>query len=68
MEKGMYKYLSDEAWKHTIDSMQYEMKCCGIDTYEDWYNSMWLNKYNINPYHETVKSCVNVTHKQRRDF
>lgn len=58
LEKGMYKYLSDATWKCNIDNMQYHMKCCGIDSYKDWYNSWWLNKYNVNPEHELVRSYV----------
>lgn len=56
LEKGMHHYLSNEVWKHTIDSMQYNMQCCGIDSYKDWHTSSWLNKYNINPNADLVKS------------
>lgn len=56
LEKGMRKYLSDEVWKRTIDGMQYRMQCCGIDNYKDWYTTSWLNKYNVNPDHDTIKS------------
>lgn len=56
LEKGLRKYLIDGEWKITIDGMQYQMQCCGIDNYNDWYTSSWLNKYNVNPDHETIKS------------
>lgn len=56
LEKGMYKYLSDDAWKRTIDRMQYQMQCCGIDSYKDWYTTAWLTKFHVNENHETIKS------------
>lgn len=56
LEKGMRKYLKDEVWKRTVDDMQYRMQCCGIDSYKDWYITSWLNKYNVNPDHDTIKS------------
>lgn len=59
LEKGMHKYLIDDVWKSTIDKMQYQMKCCGIDNYKDWYTSSWLNKYNVNPDHEMIETYTN---------
>lgn len=42
---GIQNYLCDASWKKTIDKLQYELECCGIDSYEDWYEIEWLNKY-----------------------
>ncbi|KAG7190747.1 hypothetical protein KM043_006819 [Ampulex compressa] len=40
----MKKYLTDMEWKLTIDHMQVHLKCCGVDTFEDWHRTYWLQR------------------------
>lgn len=58
LEKGMRHYLLEHEWKETIDKMQYNLKCCGIDSYTDWYKISWLTSYHINTDAELVKQSV----------
>ncbi|XP_050310113.1 photoreceptor outer segment membrane glycoprotein 2 [Anthonomus grandis grandis] len=48
IQAGMKNYLTDTEAKELIDKIQYEMQCCGYDTYKDWYDVEWLNDKVIN--------------------
>lgn len=55
IEKGMKNYLKSEKWKFYIDSWQYNMQCCGVNGYEDWFEISWLDKYHVNTDSEVVR-------------
>lgn len=42
--EGMKKYFTDVSWKRRIDSIQVSMKCCGIDSSDDWHKTYWLQR------------------------
>lgn len=39
---GISHYISDSSWKKTFDYFQTTFKCCGINTYTDWYETPWI--------------------------
>lgn len=39
----MMQYLTDPAWKATLDQMQVQMECCGIESFTDWYKTYWMH-------------------------
>lgn len=53
--RGMIHYLSDSSWKEIIDRLQFNNECCGIDSYENWYETAWLTKYHVDVASESVK-------------
>nr|XP_012153477.1 PREDICTED: uncharacterized protein LOC100874647 isoform X1 [Megachile rotundata] len=42
--EGMRRYLADVTWKRRIDNMQVQMRCCGIDSSDDWHKTYWLQR------------------------
>ncbi|XP_034179947.2 peripherin-2 isoform X2 [Osmia lignaria lignaria] len=42
--EGMKRYFTDVTWKRRIDNMQVEMRCCGIDSSDDWHSTYWLQR------------------------
>lgn len=55
IEKGMRSYLHNEDWKFDIDFWQFNMQCCGVNGYDDWFDVVWLNRYQINTESDEVK-------------
>lgn len=55
IEKGMKSYLHNSDWKFNIDFWQFSMQCCGVESYDDWFEVVWLNKYQINIESEEIK-------------
>ncbi|CAG9763271.1 unnamed protein product [Ceutorhynchus assimilis] len=43
LQGGMESYLSDSESKETIDKIQYNLECCGYESYKDWYRIEWMN-------------------------
>uniref|UniRef100_A0AAR5PPU1 Tetraspanin n=2 Tax=Dendroctonus ponderosae TaxID=77166 RepID=A0AAR5PPU1_DENPD len=48
IQGGMKTYLSDFESKETIDRIQYELECCGFESYKDWYEVEWIDGTIIN--------------------
>nr|XP_031825739.1 CD151 antigen-like [Nomia melanderi] len=42
--EGMKRYFTDVTWKRRIDSLQVQMRCCGIDSSDDWHKTYWLRR------------------------
>ncbi|XP_076375595.1 peripherin-2 [Megalopta genalis] len=42
--EGMKRYFTDVTWKRRIDSLQVHMRCCGIDSSDDWHKTYWLRR------------------------
>lgn len=40
---GMEKYISESEIKSEIDLLQMDYKCCGSESYKDWYNISWVD-------------------------
>lgn len=55
LQHGMRNYLKDTVWKETIDKLQYQLECCGISGYQDWYDLEWLTKYHYNANSDVIK-------------
>jgi hypothetical protein len=36
--RGIKRYSSDPLWMLIWDDMQYDFKCCGVDSHKDWLN------------------------------
>lgn len=43
-DTGMKKYITDMSWKRRIDNMQIGLQCCGIDSFEDWHKTYWVQR------------------------
>ncbi|KAF7285860.1 photoreceptor outer segment membrane glycoprotein 2-like [Rhynchophorus ferrugineus] len=48
IQSGMKNYLYDMDIKETIDTIQYNLECCGYDSYKDWHQIEWMDKTIIN--------------------
>ncbi|KAL1494576.1 hypothetical protein ABEB36_010152 [Hypothenemus hampei] len=48
IQGGMKTYLSDLESKELVDKIQYQLECCGFNSYKDWYNIEWLNSNIVN--------------------
>ncbi|KAK9876900.1 hypothetical protein WA026_015936 [Henosepilachna vigintioctopunctata] len=55
LQHGMRNYLKEVSWKETIDRLQYQLECCGISGYQDWYELEWLTKYHYDVDSDAVK-------------
>ncbi|XP_012250721.2 photoreceptor outer segment membrane glycoprotein 2 [Athalia rosae] len=44
LNQGMMQYLADPKWKRTLDKMQVQMKCCGIESFTDWHKIFWMRR------------------------
>ncbi|XP_044754210.1 peripherin-2 [Coccinella septempunctata] len=55
LQHGMRNYLKEPSWKETIDRLQYQLECCGISGYQDWYDLEWLTKYHYNVNSDVIK-------------
>ncbi|XP_054015512.1 peripherin-2-like [Hylaeus anthracinus] len=44
LREGMKRYYTDVTWKRRIDDMQIRMRCCGIDSFDDWHKTYWLQR------------------------
>ncbi|KAJ8731993.1 hypothetical protein PYW08_014723 [Mythimna loreyi] len=44
MNKTMKHYRSVPKYKHFIDDVQWSLKCCGIYSYQDWFDRDWYDK------------------------
>lgn len=40
---GMKKYKEETVFKPEIDYLQMNYKCCGSDSYKDWYEVTWVS-------------------------
>lgn len=40
---GMKKYKEEAEFKPEIDYLQMNYKCCGSDSYKDWYDVTWVS-------------------------
>lgn len=40
---GMKKYKEEPEFKSEIDYLQMNYKCCGSDSYKDWYDVTWVS-------------------------
>ncbi|XP_054714750.1 peripherin-2-like [Uloborus diversus] len=54
LQAGMEKYRTEIAVKEEIDALQEDYKCCGIDSYKDWYDVSWTEV----KYLDTLESVV----------
>ncbi|KAL3269978.1 hypothetical protein HHI36_009033 [Cryptolaemus montrouzieri] len=55
LQHGMRNYLKEISWKETIDRLQYQLECCGITGYQDWYDLEWLTKYQYDVRSDAIK-------------
>ncbi|CAH1644355.1 unnamed protein product [Spodoptera littoralis] len=37
-------YRSVPKYKHFVDNLQWSLKCCGLNSYKDWFNHDWYDK------------------------
>ncbi|XP_075971200.1 uncharacterized protein LOC142973414 [Anticarsia gemmatalis] len=37
-------YRTVPKYKHFIDNLQWSLKCCGLDSYKDWFDHDWYDK------------------------
>ncbi|KAJ8732785.1 hypothetical protein PYW07_015384 [Mythimna separata] len=44
MDKTMKHYRSVPKYKHFVDNVQWSLKCCGINSYQDWFDRNWYDK------------------------
>lgn len=44
----MKTYLSNTESKEIIDRIQYELECCGFESYKDWQDMEWLDSNIVN--------------------
>lgn len=42
LKSGMKKYKEEPEFKSEIDSLQLNYKCCGVESFKDWYNISWV--------------------------
>ncbi|GLV32344.1 Tetraspanin 33B [Carabus blaptoides fortunei] len=47
MERGMRHYLDDMQWKKIIDTLQFNMQCCGFASYKDWHTISWMSATHV---------------------
>lgn len=52
---GMGHYLQNDMWKLTIDRLQFDLQCCGIEIFTEWHEIPWLDKYHVNANSDIVK-------------
>ncbi|KAK6989919.1 peripherin-2, partial [Biomphalaria glabrata] len=52
---SMKAYKSDLARKVTMDNVQTEFECCGVQSYKDWFQIGWVNLMYINTESDDVK-------------
>lgn len=51
----MKRYKTDMTIKVTIDDLQLRYRCCGSNSYTDWFKINWVNEDFINVKHPDVK-------------
>ncbi|CAD0198244.1 unnamed protein product [Chrysodeixis includens] len=44
MTKTIKHYRSVPKYKHFIDNLQWSLKCCGFNSYRDWFEHDWYDK------------------------
>ncbi|XP_026739872.1 photoreceptor outer segment membrane glycoprotein 2-like [Trichoplusia ni] len=44
MNKTIKHYRSVPKYKHFIDNLQWSLKCCGFNSYRDWFEHDWYDK------------------------
>lgn len=44
----MKTYLTDLESKESIDKIQYDLECCGFESYKDWHDIEWMDDSIIN--------------------
>ncbi|KAH9629040.1 hypothetical protein HF086_007525 [Spodoptera exigua] len=44
IDKTIRHYRSVPKYKHFVDNLQWSLKCCGLNSYKDWFNHDWYDK------------------------
>lgn len=52
---AMMKYKSEAALKTELDMLQMEFRCCGADSYVDWFHVSWIHRNYINTSDSRIK-------------
>ncbi|KAK9507708.1 hypothetical protein O3M35_007504 [Rhynocoris fuscipes] len=58
VQRGMRDYLQDYRWKSMLDGIQQHYRCCGHETFEDWFKTNWMPIQSIRTYLRAEKSPV----------
>ncbi|GBO98713.1 hypothetical protein EVAR_218_1 [Eumeta japonica] len=53
---GIAQYLTEPTWKRLLDTMQVELRCCGVDKPSDWHEIPWITMDFLNQDSELVMS------------
>ncbi|XP_063621790.1 photoreceptor outer segment membrane glycoprotein 2-like isoform X1 [Cydia splendana] len=43
ISEAMNNYRQDAKYKHLMDSIQWGIRCCGLDSYTDWFSKDWYD-------------------------
>ncbi|XP_063531984.1 tetraspanin-15-like [Cydia strobilella] len=43
ISKAMANYRQDAKFKHLMDILQWGIRCCGLDSYTDWFSKDWYD-------------------------
>ncbi|CAH0407793.1 unnamed protein product [Chilo suppressalis] len=57
--RSMKNYRSIPKYKRFCDNIQWSLKCCGLNSYKDWFNQDWYDKirdYEWDPLESTSKA------------
>ncbi|XP_047020573.1 peripherin-2-like [Helicoverpa zea] len=44
MNKTIKYYRNVPKYKHFVDNLQWSLKCCGLNSYKDWFDQDWYDK------------------------
>ncbi|XP_028163708.1 peripherin-2-like isoform X2 [Ostrinia nubilalis] len=61
LTNGMKQYRSVPKYKHFMDNLQWSLKCCGLNSYSDWFSHDWYDKirdYEWDPSLERRNSII----------
>nr|CAD7202123.1 unnamed protein product [Timema douglasi] len=57
---GLGQYLHDVKWKSLLDTLQQELKCCGVEGPQDWRTTSWIPLDQFREESTTVSKYVEV--------
>ncbi|KAI8428979.1 hypothetical protein MSG28_007572 [Choristoneura fumiferana] len=44
LARSLLQYRSAPKYKHFMDSVQWNLRCCGLNSYKDWFSRDWYDK------------------------
>ncbi|RWS13546.1 sperm protein-like protein [Dinothrombium tinctorium] len=62
--KAMEEYRYDEEFKSELDRLQLQYKCCGENSYKDWFEVAWIDHENQLP---KILESAGAKHKYVKD-